>query len=183
MSVPHAAYYFTLGWPLTCFADGLFVFAGGQGDTLYAVDAATGSEKWHQRFDAKSGNQVQIGVPFASLDGTTVYVPVGADLAALAAADGTIRWVATLDGADDLGESNMFNASLRISGKSAQCSADTVFATDAAKTLWAIDAATGRARWKYTDPGQPDTGFLWTVGGDHVFIASHLTVTAVAAHQ
>ncbi|MFI2765253.1 PQQ-binding-like beta-propeller repeat protein [Streptomyces echinatus] len=182
VSVPHAAFYFTTGWPLTCYAAGLFLFAGGNGDTLFAVDAATGSEKWHQRFDAKSGDQVQIGTPFASLDGTTVYVPVGSDLATLAAADGTLQWVATLDGPSELGGSNLFNASLRISGKSAQCSADTVFATDSAKTLWAIDAATGRARWRYSDPGQPDVGFLWTVGGDHVFIASHLTLTAIAAH-
>ncbi|MEU3842571.1 PQQ-binding-like beta-propeller repeat protein [Streptomyces sp. NPDC028635] len=182
VSVPHAAYYFTPGWPLTCYAAGLFLFAGGNGDTLFAVDAAKGSEKWHQRFDAKSGDQVQIGAPFAAPDGATVYVPVGADLVALAVADGTPRWVATLDGANDLGGSNMFNASLRISGKSAQCSADTVFATDAAKTLWAIDAATGRARWRYSDPGQPDVGFRWTVGGDRVFIASHLTLTAIEAH-
>ncbi|MEV0976422.1 PQQ-binding-like beta-propeller repeat protein [Streptomyces sp. NPDC049915] len=182
VSVPHASYYFTTGWPLTCYAAGLFLFAGGNGDTLFAVDAATGTEKWHQRFDAKSGDQVQIGAPFAALDGATVYVPVGADLVALASADGTPQWVATLDGANDMGGSNMFNASLRVSGKSAQCSADTVFVTDAAKTLWAIDAATGRARWRYSDPGQPDVGFLWTVGGDHVFIASHLTMTAIAAH-
>ncbi|MGW0835876.1 outer membrane protein assembly factor BamB family protein [Streptomyces prunicolor] len=182
VSVPDDAYYFSAGWPLTCYAAGLFLFGGGKGDTLFAVDAATGSEKWHQRFDAKNGDQVRIGAPFSSLDGATVYVPVGSDLAALATADGTIQWVATLDGASDIGGTNMFNAALRISGKSAQCSADTVFATDSAKALWAIDAATGRARWKYNDPGQPDVGFLWTVGGDHVFIASHLTVTAIAAH-
>ncbi len=182
VSVPHAAYYFTTGWPLTCYAAGLFLFAGGNGDTLFAVDTATGSEKWHQRFDAKNGDQVQIGTPFSSLDGATVYVPVGSDLAALATADGTIQWVATLDGASSTGGANGFNAAGRVSGKSAQCSADTVFATDSAKALWAIDAATGRARWKYNDPGQPDVGFLWTVGGDHVFIASHLTVTAIAAH-
>ncbi|MEV6499840.1 PQQ-binding-like beta-propeller repeat protein [Streptomyces prunicolor] len=182
VSVRDASFYFSTGWPLTCYAAGLFLFGGGNGDTLFAVDAATGSEKWHQRFDAKNGDQVRIGAPFSSPDGATVYVPVGSDLVALATADGTIRWVATLDGAGDLGISNMFNASSRISGRSAQCSADTVFATDTAKTLWAIDAATGRARWKYNDPGQPDVGFLWTVGGDHVFIASHLTMTAIAAH-
>jgi outer membrane protein assembly factor BamB len=182
VSVPDDAYYFSAGWPLTCYAAGLFLFGGGNGDTLFAVDAATGSEKWHQRFDAKNGDQVRIGAPFSSPDGATVYVPVGSDLAALATADGTIQWVATLDGASDIGISNAFNASSRLSGRSAQCSADTVFATDTAKTLWAIDAATGRARWKYRDPGQPDVGFLWTVGGDHVFIASHLTLTAIAAH-
>ncbi|MFD7715898.1 PQQ-binding-like beta-propeller repeat protein [Streptomyces sp. NPDC059814] len=182
VSVPHAAFYFTNGWPLTCYADGLFLFAGGNGNTLFAVDAATGSEKWHQRFDAKNGDQVQIGAPFSSLDGATVYVGVGSDLVALATTDGTIQWVAKLDGSNDMGGSNLFNASLRLGGKDAQCSADTVFATDSAKTLWAIDAATGRARWKYNDPGQPDVGFKWTVGGDHVFIASHLTMTAIAAH-
>ncbi|WP_393059610.1 PQQ-binding-like beta-propeller repeat protein [Streptomyces sp. LN549] len=182
VSVPYASPYFTTGWPLTCYAAGLFLFAGGNGNTLFAVDAATGSEKWHQRFDAKNGDHVRIGTPFSSQDGATVYVPVGSDLAALATADGTIQWVAVLDGASDMGTSNLFNASLNLGGKNAQCSADTVFATDSAKTLWAIDAATGRARWKYRDPGQPDVGFMWTVGGDHVFIASHLTMTAIAAH-
>lgn len=182
VSAPNASFYFTTGWPLTCYAAGLFLFAGGNGNTLFAVDAATGREKWHQRFDAKNGDQVRIGTPFSSQDGATVYVPVGSDLAALATADGTLQWVARLEGASDMGVSNMFNASLRLGGKNAQCSADTVFATDSAKTLWAIDAATGRARWKYSDPGQPDVGFMWTVGGDHVFIASHLTMTAIAAH-
>ncbi|MCX4847314.1 PQQ-binding-like beta-propeller repeat protein [Streptomyces sp. NBC_00893] len=182
VSVPHASYYFTLGWPLTCYAAGLFLFAGGNGNTLFAVDAATGTEKWHQRFDSKNGDQVKIGTPFAGPDGATVYVPVGSDLAALSTADGKLRWVAVLDGASDTGGSNLFNASLTLGGKNAQCSADTVFATDSAKTLWAIDAATGRARWRYSDPGQPDVGFMWTVGGDHVFIASHLTMTAIAVH-
>ncbi|MFD4320215.1 PQQ-binding-like beta-propeller repeat protein [Streptomyces sp. NPDC058548] len=181
--VPHTSYYFTTGWPLTCYAAGLFLFAGGNGNTLFAVDAATGRERWHQRFDAKNGDEVKIGSPFSSLDGATVYVAVGSDLAALATADGTLRWVAVLDGANDTGGTNLFNASLRLGGKNAQCSADTVFATDRANTLWAIDAATGRARWRYSDPGQPDVGFMWTVGGDRVFIASHLTMTAIAAQR
>ncbi|MFD8706723.1 PQQ-binding-like beta-propeller repeat protein [Kitasatospora sp. NPDC059648] len=174
--------YFQAGWPLTCYAAGLFIFAGGAGDTLFAVDAVTGAEKWHQQFEAKNGDQLRIGVPFASLDGATVYVPVGSDLAAFASADGTVKWVATLTGSGEWGVTNMFKASSRIGGKSAQCSADTVFVTDTAKTLWAIDAATGKARWKYNDPGQPDVGFKWAVGGDHVFIASNLTLTAISIH-
>ncbi|MFF2727411.1 PQQ-binding-like beta-propeller repeat protein [Streptomyces sp. NPDC058008] len=182
VSIPSTSYYFNPGWPMTCYASGLFLFGGGGGDTLFAVDAATGSEKWHQRFDAKNGDQVRIGTPFSSPDGATVYLGIGSDLVALATADGTPRWIATLDGASESGTSNLFNASLTLGGKNAQCSADTVFASDSAKTLWAIDAATGRARWRYSDPGQPDVGFMWTVGGDHVFIASHLTMTAIAAH-
>ncbi|MER6602998.1 PQQ-binding-like beta-propeller repeat protein [Streptomyces parvus] len=173
--------YFSSGWPLTGYADGNFLFAGGKGDTLSVVDAATGTEKWHQRFEARNGDRVSMGTPFSSPDGATVYVPVGSELVALATADGTPRWIATLDGASDSGGANLFKASLGLSGREAQCSADTVFATDSAKTLWAIDAATGRARWKYSDPSQPDVGFRWTVGGDRVFIASHLTMTAIAA--
>ncbi|NUR30847.1 MAG: PQQ-binding-like beta-propeller repeat protein [Catenulispora sp.] len=180
--VPKADYFFQFGWPMTCYAAGLFVFAGGAGDTLFAVDAATGAVKWHQRFKAKNGDQVRLGNPFASLDGATVYVGVGSDLVSLSSADGRFKWVATLTGASDIGTQNMFNASLRVSGKSAQCSADTVFVTDTAKKLWAIDAATGKARWKYDDPGQPDAGFKWTVGGDRVFIASNLTLTAISTH-
>ncbi|ROV69001.1 hypothetical protein D3105_08170 [Streptomyces globisporus] len=174
--------YFSSGWPLTGYADGNFLFAGGKGDTLSVVDAATGTEKWHQRFEARNGDRVSMGTPFSSPDGATVYVPIGSDLAALSMADGTLRWVATLDGASDTGGANLFTASLGLGGRHALCSADTVFATDSAKTLWAIDAATGRARWKYSDPSQPDVGFRWTVGGDRVFIASHLTMTAIAAY-
>ncbi|WP_369021174.1 PQQ-binding-like beta-propeller repeat protein [Streptomyces californicus] len=181
--VPHTSYYFTTGWPLTCYAAGLFLFAGGAGDTLLAVDAATGREKWQRRFEARNGDQVRIGTPFPSVDGGTVHVPVGSDLVALATADGTARWVARLDGASDTGGANLFKSSLRLGGRHAQCSADTVFATDSANTLWAIDEATGRARWKYTDDSQPDVGFLWTVGGDRVFIASHMTMTAIAARR
>lgn len=180
--VPKARYFFQSGWPMTCYAAGLFVFAGGAGDTLFAVDAATGAVKWHQRFYAKNGDQVQLGNPFASLDGATVYVPVGSDLVSLSSADGRSKWVATLTGASDIGTQNTFNASIRVTGNSARCSADTVFVTDTAKNLWAIDAATGKARWKYNDPGQPDVGFKWTVGGDRVFIASNLTLTAISAH-
>ncbi|WP_338119464.1 PQQ-binding-like beta-propeller repeat protein [Streptomyces parvus] len=180
MSIPHSLFVST-GRALACYAAGVFLFAGGTGDTLFAVDAATGSKNWHRRFKANNGDHVRIGAPFSSLDGTTAYVPVGSDLVALATADGAARWVARLEGGDDVGRANMFQASLKLGDRSAQCSADTVFATDTAKTLWAIDAATGRARWRYSDSSQPDGGFLWTVGGDRVFIASHLTMTAIAA--
>ena len=180
--VPDAKYYFTPGWPLTCYAAGLFVFGGGTGDTLFAVDAATGAEKWHQQFEAESGDHIELGAPFVSLDGATVYIGVGSDLAAFAAADGTLCWIANLTGVDPNGGATLFNASLRTSGHGSECSADTVFVTDSAKNLWAIDAATGKARWKYNDPGQPDIGFLWTVGGDHVFVASNLTLTAISIH-
>ncbi|MBD0694050.1 PQQ-binding-like beta-propeller repeat protein [Streptomyces sp. CBMA123] len=175
-------YYFTTGWPMTCFAAGLFCFVGGSGSVVIAVDAATGQEKWRQEFDAKNGDQVELGDLFASPDGQTVYVPVGRDLASLNSADGTVKWVATVTGAGAMGGGNLFEAGLGVVGRSARCSADTVFVTDAAQTLWAIDAATGKARWKYRDPGQPDTGFKWTVGGDRVFIASNLTLTAISAH-
>lgn len=180
--IQDASFFFQTGWPVTCHAAGMFFFAGGAGGTLLAVDAANGTEKWHQDFAAKDEDQVQIGNPFVSLDGATVYVSVGGDLAAFGSADGTLKWMAKLTGASTMGPPNTFNASLRLNNGSAQCSADTVFITDAAKTLWAIDAATGRARWKYNDPGQPDVGFRWTVGGDYVFIASNLTMTAIAAH-
>ncbi len=123
--VPHASFYFTTGWPLTCYADGLFLFAGGAGDTLFAVDAATGEEKWQRPFEARNGDQVRIGVPFPSVDGRTVHVPVGSDLVALATADGTARWVARLDGASDTGGANLFNASLRLGGLSTRSARPT----------------------------------------------------------
>jgi outer membrane protein assembly factor BamB len=174
-------FYFTTGWPMTCYAAGVFFFVGGTGNLVIAVDAATGREKWRQDFAANNGDQVELGSIFTSLDGATVYVPLGGNLIALNSADGTLKWASALVGAGAVGGDNEFNAGLG-DGRAAQCSADTVFVTDTAKNLWAIDAATGKARWKYNDPGQPDTGFKWTVGGDRVFIASNLTLTAISAH-
>ncbi|WP_069815549.1 outer membrane protein assembly factor BamB family protein [Streptomyces sp. TP-A0874] len=171
-SVP-AARYDQVGQPLTSYADGLFVFGR---EKILAVDRATGEEKWH--LAAEEQPDVRFGTPVPSTDGKTVYIPVGQDLVALDAADGGVKWMAVLP------EHVLFEASLGLSlnGPGAWCSADTVFATDTTKTLWAVDAATGEARWKYTDPGQPDTGFKWCVGGDRVWISSNLTVTAIAAH-
>ncbi|MER6047703.1 PQQ-binding-like beta-propeller repeat protein [Streptomyces sp. NPDC001793] len=169
---PHA-HYSQMGWPLTGSAHGLFVFGG---DAIFAVDQATGQEAWHLK-PGPDQSDVRFGIPFSSLDANTVYVPVGQDIVAVNAADGNVKWTTTLPPHVE------FIAGLGdVGGGSARCSADTVFATDSTKTLWAIDAATGKARWKYNDPGQPDVGFKWTVGGDHVFIASNLTVTAIAAH-
>ena len=175
--------YFSTGWPLMCYAAGVFFFVGGAGDVVIAVDAATGHEKWRQTFDAINGDQVELGSILTSLDGATVFVPMGGNLIALDASDGSAKWAAALTGTAADGTENLFNAGLGgTAGRAALCSSDTVFLTDAAKNLWAIDTATGKARWKYNDPGQPDTGFKWTVGGDRVFIASNLTLTAISAH-
>lgn len=184
ISTPNnAEFYFTTGWPMTCYAAGVFFFVGGTGNLVIAVDAATGRERWRQDFAADNGDQVELGSIFTSLGGETVYVPMGGNLIALDSADGTLEWASALTGVDDDGTASEFNAGLDGGdGSAAQCSADTVFVTDTAKNLWAIDAATGEARWKYNDPGQPDTGFKWTVGGDRVFIASNLTLTAISAH-
>ncbi|MEU9305454.1 PQQ-binding-like beta-propeller repeat protein [Streptomyces sp. NPDC048269] len=168
------ARYGQAGWPLTSYADGLFIFGR---EKILAVDQATGEEKWRLAAGPDQPD-VRFGTPIPSTDGKTVYIPVGQDLVALNAADGSVKWMAVLP------EHVVFTASsgLGLGGPGAWCSADTVFATDSTKTLWAIDAATGKARWKYTDPGQPDTGFTWTVGGDRVWISSNLTVTAISAH-
>jgi outer membrane protein assembly factor BamB len=184
ISTPNnAEFYFTPGWPMTCYAAGVFFFVGGTGNLVVAVDAATAREKWRQDFAANNGDQVQLGSIFTSLDGAAVYVPMGGNLIALNSADGTLKWASALTGAGADGGASEFNAGLGGGvGRAAQCSADTVFVTDTAKNLWAIDAATGKARWKYNDPGQPDTGFKWTVGGERVFIASNLTLTAISAH-
>ncbi|MCX5215978.1 PQQ-binding-like beta-propeller repeat protein [Kitasatospora sp. NBC_00240] len=173
MPVPHALYQ--QGRPMTAFAGGLFIFGDEQ---ILAVDPATGKEAWHLSGGPEQPD-VRFGFPTPSLDGKTVYIPVGEDLVATNTADGSVKWIAHLPPLTN------FKASLAFSGVSAdlQCSSDTVFATDVKGTLWAIDAATGRARWTYSDPGQPAVGFLWTVGGDHVYISSNLTVTAIPAHK
>lgn len=173
-TVPTASYH-SMGLPLTSYADGLFIYGR---DKIHAVDQVTGQEKWHLPAEsARSG--VRFGTPLPSVDGKTVYIPAGRDLVALHAVDGSMKWVATLP------RSVFFSPSLYLGydGPSAWRSTDTVFVTDTTNTLWAIDAATGKARWKYTDPEWPDAGFNWCVGDDRVWISSELTVTAIDARR
>ena len=179
-AVANSTGYYVSGWPMTGYAGGLFVFGGSE---IVAVDPATGAQKWNQQAVAMDGSQVQVGIPFPSLDGATVYIPIGQDLTAFNAADGAPKWIATLVDSNELVVPGIGT------GGNAWCTADTVLITglpvDAdgiTYRIWAIDAATGKARWKYDDPGQPDVGFIWTVGGDYVYVASNLTVTAIAVH-
>ncbi|MFD7639271.1 PQQ-binding-like beta-propeller repeat protein [Kitasatospora sp. NPDC059795] len=170
-AVPHGKWYFQNGPAMTCWAGGRFVFGV---DRIVAVDPETGKQAW----DLKPDDQpdVRFGTPFASPDGATVYIPVGQDLCALDAADGRVKWVAVLPA------HVLWEQGLSLSGTHARCTADTVLATDSQENLWAIDAATGKARWKYNDPAAPRIGLRWTVGGDRVYVSANLTLTAIAAH-
>ncbi|MFF0413171.1 PQQ-binding-like beta-propeller repeat protein [Kitasatospora sp. NPDC004745] len=170
-TVPNGRWYYQPGPAMTCYAGGLFVFGA---DRIVAADPATGKQVWDLRADEQP--DVRFGTPFASPDGRSVYVPVGQDLVALDAANGKARWVATLP------KHVLWTAGLSLNGVHARCSADTVIATDSQRNLWAIDADTGRARWKYNDPAAPPVGFRWTVAGDRVYVSSNLTLTAIATH-
>ncbi|CAM5279595.1 Outer membrane protein assembly factor BamB [Streptomyces avidinii] len=167
-TVPNGRWYHQPGPAMTCYAGGLFVFGA---DRIVAADPATGKQVWDLRADEQP--DVRFGMPFASPDGRTVFVPVGQDLVALDSANGKARWVATLP------SHVLWSAGLAFNGVDARCTADTVLATDSQKNLWAIDSATGQARWKYNDPGAPAIGFRWTVGGDRVYVSSNLTLTAI----
>jgi outer membrane protein assembly factor BamB len=115
------------------------VLAGGilyvvtEGNLLYALDAATGDEKWKMTSLAGSGG----GPSAVSVSGDLVYLAdARGGLSALGARDGKPRWQHHFSG------KGFHAASLIpvVSGRNAFC-----FDND---TLFALDAAAGTVRWQ-----------------------------------
>ncbi|WP_161501020.1 serine/threonine-protein kinase [Embleya scabrispora] len=149
-----------------CFAGGAYVYAGS---SVVAVDPLDGRQRW--TFRATRGGD-PFGDPVASPDGRTVYVTCAVGLIALDAATGAPRW-ATAPQEGSLHESD--SAGIRIAD-------GNVYVADDRANLWAVDAETGKGRWKYSDPTQDATDVLLTaVGGGRVWGANRTSLVVVAA--
>jgi outer membrane protein assembly factor BamB len=107
-----------------------------EGNLLFALDAATGAQKWKMTALAGTGG----GPSAVAVAGDIVYLAdARGGLAALGARDGRLRWRHQFSG------KGFHSASLIpvVSGGTAFC-----FDND---TLFALDAATGAVRWQAGD--------------------------------
>ncbi|MET7299671.1 serine/threonine-protein kinase [Embleya sp. NPDC005575] len=155
--VPGATFSKTYsGLESACFAGGRFVYAGNR---VTAVDPATGQEVWVYKSATRTE---KFGSPVASSDGGTVYVTGMSGLYALDAATGALKWNTT----PETGSlSGVGTGVIRIAD-------DTLYVTDSAARLWAVDPVTGAGRWKYASPRQDVVGgMVRAEGGGKVWVA------------
>ncbi|MGW1990371.1 protein kinase domain-containing protein [Embleya sp. NPDC001921] len=159
----------TFGSTTACFAGGAYVYAG---PALTAVDPLSGRTRW--TFRATPNGNDAFGGPVASPDGRTVYVTCASGLVALDAATGTPKW-ATAPRSGSLEERGSASAGIRIAD-------GNVYVADDRANLWAVDAETGKGRWKYTDPVQNTINVPFTaVGGGRLWGANDTSLVVVAA--
>lgn len=129
-------------------ADGVVYFGSGDG-RVYAVDAASGQERWH----AQTGDVVHASPAVA---GGVVHVGSwDGDLYALDAATGRERW-RFQGGRDELIHNQVgFQSSAAVAD-------GVVYVGCRDSKLYALDAATGKERWRYDNEGS------WVVGSPAV---------------
>ena len=110
-------------------SDGIVTF-GARDGFLYAVDLATGQERWHITHDGSSW------IPSTAVDQGTVYVGSGSALIVQASdlRSGAEKWRFKTGGA-------IFSA-VTLAG-------DQLLVADFAGNVYALDRATGRERWRF----------------------------------
>lgn len=109
------------------------VYFGCRDDNAYAVDAATGDERWTSQ--VATNGQVQVSPTVVN---DTVYIPsTTGDLSALDAASGTRQWVHTT-------ESNEWATTPHVVDESVYVGTDQ-------GNVYAVDANTGERRWRFSD--------------------------------
>lgn len=139
-------------------ADGTAYVSGERTDTVYAVDLAGGTIRWHVAMGT-----TRVNTP-AVLDGTVYVVgidPAGRDshVSAIDATTGKLRWrFAPADRAS--------LATLAVTDRLVYTSADSLGGTN----FYAVDRLTGKLTWKLELPDGPITG--QAIVDDHLFVAS-----------
>ncbi len=132
-------------------ADGV-LYAGSNDHFLHALDVETGAERW--KF--ATGGRVT-GSP--AVDGATVYfLSVDGNAYAVAARDGALRWKFATEGESRLNVAGLYGvvpARERVPDpwdfflSSPVVSDGTVFFGSGDHHIYALDARSGRLRWKY----------------------------------
>ncbi|MFJ8439344.1 protein kinase domain-containing protein [Kitasatospora griseola] len=155
------------------FTDGPHTSAGGRllylADRVYALDPKDGTVAW--KSDAAMTYQAVV----ANADATTVfavavdYKTLTVRVQALDAGNGTVRWAGTLP------------VGVLATNLAAQFADDTLYLWIHGK-VWALDPATGAARWTYDflAPSLTLTVPFWA-GGGRVYGPTEQGLTAVAA--
>jgi outer membrane protein assembly factor BamB len=120
------------------FGNGL-VYLGSADETVYAVDATTGTERWHFKTGGVAPGPLIATGAAVTLDGDTLYAgSQGGILYALNAADATVRWQHALGAAID--------SPVAVAG-------GAVFAATDKATVYALRASDGALSWQHDEPG------------------------------
>lgn len=128
--------------------------------SLYAIDAAAGSEQWRTNFEAGDVSGGLQSAPLALspapcvVEGT-VYATSGAGLHAVDAVEGTVEWSFEGDG--------QLTTSPTVAG-------GTAYVGGGADALYAVDAATGDREWSFETNGPVSTAPCVADGA--VFVAT-----------
>ena len=141
-------------------ANGVVYFAPQDG-YVYAVDAATGHERW--RFQRTVNVSAQVGLDgYPALDGDTLYVASdGGAVYALDAQTGKERWLFTLP--DSKG--HIYAAPAVGDGKV------YVSSGNGTNAFYALDEATGKIAWQFSAPSGFDSYPL--LAGDTVYVGAN----------
>jgi outer membrane protein assembly factor BamB/beta-lactamase regulating signal transducer with metallopeptidase domain len=127
---------------------GGMVYLGGREGTLYALDLATGDERW--RFKNANG----FSAP-ASVRGGLLYLgDLDGKLLCLNSATGALKWTFAAEGPIENG-ANIYRDSVIFGSQDA--------------SLYCLDAATGRLIWKLVTDDQIRS--FPTIAGDRIFVA------------
>ncbi len=122
-------------------ARGVLLFSTHQ-DTVFALDAATGAWKWHQRREPKAGFTIR-GVATPTVDGETVYAAWSdGTVAALDLHTGKPRWERKVAPA----------GSFQDVDSTPQLRGQRLFVAAYSGAVLALDARTGRVEWELRVP-------------------------------
>ena len=141
--------------------EGMLV-AGSFGGSVYGLDAETGKKRWSRDLGEPINGSVAV-------DGWRVFVPVakpnGPRVVALDLRDGKLLWSAVVDtqkDSDVYGSPVVWKGSVFI-GTSAYYGEVGDSEVAVRGSVVALDAATGRRRWKtFTVPERHDGGSVWS---------------------
>lgn len=126
-------------------------YFGGNDGRLYAVDAATGSEKWHRSLDT-------ISTSAPAIAGDMVYVGAWEELYALNTGTGKVRWKFK----PERGSDDSYYADPVVDGGTVYFGGRNHF--------YALDSETGQEKWKFELGGV--TRSVPTVYNGNIYIAT-----------
>ena len=122
-------------------AKGVVLFSTHQ-DTVFAVDAASGGWKWHQRREAKAGFTIH-GVATPAVEGETVYA---------AWSDGTVAALDLFTGKPRWERKVAPTGAFQDVDSTPQLRGSRLFVAAYSGAVLALDARTGRVTWEFRVP-------------------------------
>lgn len=133
------------------------IITATRGTHAYRIDTAKGDVVWSADLGSATTRSVTV-------DDDTAYLGLEGDIVAIALADGTERWRATIARSGSVGTptivGDLVYAATGIDGEPADAG------------VAAIDAATGAIRWRYASPSQAQIYTPAVVGG-RAFVLGH----------